>query len=221
MDNSTDIGAWNQLTSDLAHSPLAQQGPFGEAARRLSSYWEQQSNGNQATIPRSLLLPLGAALRTVIETGSIERAFLQLLPDVLKVSQSDFGFLAEVEYGTSGAPYFLSHAVVDVYKPNYGPHDIVSNLQFHNLNTLNGAVMTSRRPVLTNDPGRDPRSGGLPHGHARLKAYLGLPFLVDDELVGGAALGNKAGGYSDADISFLEPLCEIGGLMIAGYRETR
>ncbi|MCZ6773244.1 MAG: hypothetical protein O7G83_14875 [Proteobacteria bacterium] len=57
-----------------------------------------------------------------------------------------------------------------MYKPNYGPHDIVSNLQFHNLDTLNGAVMTSRRPVLSNEPKRDPRSGGLPPGHARLEA---------------------------------------------------
>ena len=33
--------------------------------------------------------------------------------------------------------------------------------------------MTGRRPVLTNDPPNDPRSGGLPFGHAGTQGILG------------------------------------------------
>ena len=170
---------------------------------------------------------LARALWCYTQTKSIERAFVQLLPDALSISGSRFGFLAEVEYGASGAPYFLSHAVVDVYKPDFGPEDIVSGLQFHNLDTLNGAVMTSGSPVLTNEPDRDPRRGGLPPGHAPLKSYLGLPFLVPDgardsehALVGGAALANRPGGYSEADIALLQPLCDVAALMIAAHRQS-
>ena len=60
--------------------------------------------------------------------------------------------------------------------------------------------MTGQRPVLTNDPPNDPRSGGLPFGHAGLEAFLGLPFLVDDNLVGATSLGDRPGGYSEREV---------------------
>lgn len=78
--------------------------------------------------------------------------------------------------------------------------------------------MTGRRPVLTNDPPNDPRSGGLPFGHAGLESFLGLPFLVDNDLVGATSLGDRPGGYSEREIELLTPLCEIGGLLIAAHR---
>ena len=78
--------------------------------------------------------------------------------------------------------------------------------------------MTGQRPVLTNDPPNDPRSGGLPFGHAGLKAFLGLPFLVDDDLVGATSLGDRPSGYSERQVQLLAPLCEIGGLLIATHR---
>ena len=161
---------------------------------------------------------LAIALKTCATSRSVEAAFVQLLPPVLSFSGSAFGFLAEVEFGAAGAPYFQSHAVTDVYKPGFGPHDIVSRLQFHNLQTLNGAVLTSREPVLSNDPANDPRAGGLPFGHAPLRSYLGLPFVVDGDLVGGVALANCPQGYSEADIDRLAPLTEVAGRIIAGYR---
>ena len=62
---------------------------------------------------------------------------------------------------------------------------------------------------------------GMPPDHARLQAFLGLPFLVDGDLVGGVALANRADGYSEREVVLLSPLCEIGGLMIAGYRNPQ
>ena len=151
-------------------------------------------------------------------TESVTKAFVHLLPEVLHISESPFGFLAEVRYSAVNKPYLYSHAVTDIYKPGFGLYDIVTELQFHNLDTLNGAIMTGRRPVLTNDPPNDPRSGGLPFGHAGLKTFLGLPFLVDDDLVGATSLGDRPGGYSERQVELLAPLCEIGGLLIATDR---
>ena len=166
----------------------------------------------------ALLAALAQALATCDNANKIEPAFVQLLPEVLRISGSRFGFLAEVCYNPAGAPYLKSHAVIDVYKPNFGPNDIVSGLQFHNLETLNGAILTSRQPVVANDPSTDPRSGGLPFGHAQLDAFLGLPFLLDGDLVGAAALANRPGGYSTTQVQLLAPLCEVGALLIASCR---
>ena len=131
----------------LRDEPLFRRGPFERALRLLAL----NADGNPLisdALPR--------ALGRYAETRSSERAFVQRLPDLLSFSCSRFGFLAEVCYNSSGAPYFLSHAVVDVYKPGFGLEDIVSGLRFHNLDTLNGAALTSAKPVLTNNPDRDP-----------------------------------------------------------------
>ena len=189
---------------------------FHRAVSRLEAL---RAEGGSIAV--DLLSALARALTTCGATQDVERPFVQLLPEVLRISESQFGFLAEVCYSPAGDPYLKSHAVTDIYKPDFGPRDIVSGLQFYNLETLNGAIMTGRQPVVSNDPNRDPRSGGLPFGHARLKAFLGLPFLVDGELVGATSLANRPGGYSETQVRLLAPLCEIGGLLIATCRNVQ
>ena len=191
---------------------------FRKAVSCLESLWKERVASQNDEASAALLSTLARALTVYTRTESITQAFVHLLPEVLRISESPFGFLAEVRYSAMNKPYLYSHAVTDIYKPGFGLYDIVTELQFHNLDTLNGAIMTGRRPVLTNDPPNDPRSGGLPFGHAGLKAFLGMPFLVDDDLVGATSLGNRPGGYSEREVELLAPLCEIGGLIIATDR---
>ncbi len=191
---------------------------FQEAVSHLESLWMERVTNQKDNASAALLSALAQSLTVYSTSESVTQAFVQLLPEVLRVSQSPFGFLAEIRYSAPNKPYLYSHAVTDIYKPGFGLYDIVTELQFHNLDTLNGAIMIGRRPVLTNDPPNDPRSGGLPFGHAGLKAFLGLPFLVDDDLVGATSLGDRPGGYSEREVELLTPLCEIGGLLIATHR---
>ncbi len=191
---------------------------FQTTVSRLERFWDERVRNQEDEASAALLAALAQALTVYSTTKSVTKAFVRLLPAVLRVSQSPFGFLAEVRYSAMNKPYLYSHAVTDIYKPGFGLYDIVTDLQFHNLDTLNGAIMTGRHPVLTNDPPNDPRSGGLPFGHAGLEAFLGLPFLVDDDLVGATSLGDRPGGYSQREVELLTPLCEIGGLLIAADR---
>lgn len=211
---------WRNLIENLNATAEDRGDPFfRKAVSRLESLWEERVTNPEEDASAALLSALAQALTVYSTTTSVTKAFVHLLPEVLRVSQSPFGFLAEVRYSAMNKPYLYSHAVTDIYKPGFGLYDIVTDLQFHNLDTLNGAIMTGRRPVLTNDPPNDPRSGGLPFGHAGLEAFLGLPFLVDDDLVGATSLGDRAGGYSEREVELLAPLCEIGGLMIATDRD--
>lgn len=160
-----------------------------------------------------------SGLDTFARSGDVETACVAMLPGILAATDTPFGVLAEVVYDRRGVPHLQSHATTNIYKPGYTRHDILTNLQFYNLDTLNGAVMLEKKPVFTNDPENDPRSGGVPIGHAPMTAYLGLPFLVqDDTLVGALLLGNKPGGYTDADIRRLAPYCEIMSWMIEAVR---
>lgn len=210
---------WGNLIESLNTTDDNCGNPFlQKAVSRLESLWKDRVTNQNDEASAVLLFALAQALMVYTTTESVTKAFVHLLPEVLRVSQSPFGFLAEVRYSAPNRPYLYSHAVTDIYKPDFGLHDIVTDLQFHNLDTLNGAIMTGRRPVLTNDPPNDPRSGGLPFGHAGLEAFLGLPFLVDGDLVGATSLGDRPGGYSKREVELLVPLCEIGGLLIATDR---
>jgi GAF domain-containing protein len=210
---------WGNLIENLNAAADDRGDPFFQkAVLRLESLWKERVASQKDEVSAALLSALAQALMVYSTTESVTKAFVHLLPEVLRISQSPFGFLAEVRYSAMNKPYLYSHAVTDIYKPGFGLYDIVTELQFHNLDTLNGAIMTGRRPVLTNDPPNDPRSGGLPFGHAGLKAFLGLPFLVDNDLVGATSLGNRPGGYSEREVELLAPLCEIGGLLIATHR---
>ena len=210
---------WGSLIEN-ANTVAADRGNpfFRKAASLLESFWDERVTNQKDEASAALLSALAQSLTVFATTESVTKAFVHLLPEVLRLSQSPFGFLAEVRYSTVNKPYLYSHAVTDIYKPGFGLYDIVTDLQFHNLDTLNGAIMTGRCPVLTNDPPNDPRSGGLPFGHAGLEAFLGLPFLVDNDLVGATSLGDRPGGYSDREVDLLTPLCEIGGLLIATHR---
>ena len=210
---------WENLIENLSVTGDDRGDPFfRKAVSRLESFWEERATNQNDESSATLLSALAQALTVYATTESVTKAFVQLLPEILRVSQSPFGFLAEVRYSAPNRPYLYSHAVTDIYKPGFGLYDIVTDLQFHNLDTLNGAIMTGQRPVLTNDPPNDPRSGGLPFGHAGLEAFLGLPFLVDGDLVGATSLGDRPGGYSEREVELLAPLCEIGGLLIAADR---
>ena len=210
---------WRDLIENLNATADDRGNPFFQkAVSRIESLWEERVTNQKNKASAALLSALAQSLTIYSTTKSVTKAFVQLLPEVLRISQSPFGFLAEVRYSAMNKPYLYSHAVTDIYKPGFGLYDIVTELQFHNLDTLNGAIMTGRRPVLTNDPPNDPRSGGLPFGHAGLEAFLGLPFLADDDLVGATSLGNRPGGYSEQEVELLAPLCEIGGLLIAAHR---
>ena len=210
---------WGNLIENLNAAADDRGDPFFQkAVLRLESLWKERVASQNDEASAALLSALAQTLMIYSTTESVTKAFVHLLPEVLRISESPFGFLAEVRYSAVNKPYLYSHAVTDIYKPGFGLYDIVTELQFHNLDTLNGAIMTGRRPVLTNYPPNDPRSGGLPFGHAGLKAFLGMPFLVDDDLVGATSLGNRPGGYSEREVELLVPLCEIGGLIIATDR---
>ena len=94
-------------------------------------------------------------------------------------------------------------------------------LKFYNLDTLFGRVMTTSQPVISNNPSSDPRAGGIPEGHPPLNHFLGLPFFHNGKMTGMVGISNKPGGYSVADIDFLEPLTVTCSNLIQAYQQKQ
>ena len=130
---------------------------------------------------------LGAIIRQVqsrfiLAAPPIE-VFEPLLTDLLGSTGSEYGFIADLRVDPADGHRFLRMWVLtdiswdDATRQMVRAHrDGSKPLEFHNLQTLFGAAVTTGEIVIANDPGNDPRSGcGLPPGHPPMRSFLGVP----------------------------------------------
>lgn len=156
--------------------------------------------------------------------GGAERkaASEQMLGILLQLTASSYGFVGEIRNDADGQRYIKIHALTDIAwdaKTRQLYEDSQSSgFEFHNLDTLFGAVVRTEQAVISNSPAEDPSSGGLPAGHPPLNAFLGIPLFSGKSLIGVIGLANRAGGYDEEIVDFLEPLTGACGAVMAAIQ---
>ena len=173
----------------------------------------------------SLLQALTEAQLEFIRGSDAHHLFDKLLAVLLELTESEYGFIGEVFRDAQGAPYVRTHAIThiawtDELRELYA-RSAAQGMEFRNLETLFGRVLTTGEPVVANEPGTDPRAGGLPAGHPPLNAFLGLPLKSGDELVGQVGIANRPGGYGPEIIEFLQPFVATCCSIILGWRNRQ
>lgn len=151
--------------------------------------------------------------------------FEELLNELLELTKSEYGFVGEILYDSKEQPYLKTFALTniawnDTTRAFYEKYS-KDGLEFHNLKTLFGHVLTTQEPVISNDPANDPRRGGLPQGHPSLNAFLGLPFHAADVFVGMIGIANRPGGYDQNVVEFLQPYLATCASIIQAYRNDK
>ncbi|MBI2992855.1 MAG: PAS domain S-box protein [Gammaproteobacteria bacterium] len=151
--------------------------------------------------------------------------FQELLDQIITLTQSEFGFIGEIFMDEKGAPLLKTYALTDISwnEKTRAFYNRMKNenMEFHDLKTLFGAVITSHEPVISNDPGNDPRAGGPLPGHPPLKSFLGLPFNHGSEILGMVGIANRPGGYDEAIIRQLEAITSASAGIISHWRSER
>ena len=173
---------------------------------------------------------LGAIIRQVqsrfiLAAPPIE-VFDPLLTDLLGFTGSEYGFIADLRVDPADGHRFLRMWVLTDISWNEATRAMVRShrdgskpLEFHNLRTLFGAAVTSGETVIANDPQNDARSGsGLPPGHPPMRSFLGVPLFHGGAMVGMVGLSNRAGGYDQLLLEFLEPLFASVAAIIGAVR---
>jgi signal transduction histidine kinase len=158
----------------------------------------------------------------LVTRGDYRALFARLLTLMLEETQSEYGFIAEILRDPEGKPYLRSFALTNIawtdeLRTIYDAN-ILKGLEFRNLHTLFGEVMTSEQPVLTNEAPSHPKAAGVPPGHPPLRAFLGVPYRVHGELVGMVAIANRPNGYDQGHIEFLQPLLTTCGIITYAWR---
>jgi len=197
-------------------SPTTRAVPQRVAGRR------QAQKSEQAT--QRLLRAVTQAQSLYIDEAKPEQVFSSLLQELLDLTGSEYGFIGEVCWTAERVPFLRTHAITDIAWKEEAKALLARsapNLEFHNLKTLFGHVMTSGRPVIANDPAHDPRAGELPPGHPPMHAFLGLPFYRGELLTGMVGVANRRGGYDETVVAYLAPFLATCAQLLEGCRHRR
>ena len=171
-----------------------------------------------------LLSGMTAAQVKFIDGAKPSDVFEDLLGQLLRLTKSEYGFIGDILTKADGSPYLKTQAITNIswnvdtrkfYEANK-----VLGMEFYNLKTLFGRVITEKRSLISNDPYSDPRRGGLPPGHPEMRCFLGIPVMKNGAMLGMLAVANRKGGY-DADlIEFLGPFTRTCATILTAHRAT-
>ena len=186
---------------------------------------EQKRNEDSINQNNVMLSTVSQALSDFISSTSPVNPFDTLLSQLLHLTQSDYGFIGEVLIDELGNPYLKSHSLTNIAwdeaTRNFYAQHAGTGLEFRNLSTLFGRVMTTGKPIISNNPMNDPRSGGLPPGHPALNAFLGLPIYSGDQLIGMLGIANRPGGYHEDLMDYLSLFTSTCSNLILAFRSER
>ncbi len=150
------------------------------------------------------------------------QVFDSLLNNLLQMTHSKYGFIGEVLYQEDGSPYLKSYAITNIAWSEetraFYDENSPKGMVFYNLKSLFGEVILSGKAMIANNPTQHPKRAGIPDGHPPLNAFLGLPFFYGGKLIGMVGLANRAEGYDDELVDFLEPILGSCANMINSLR---
>ena len=203
--------------------------PITDQSGKLIGYLSVQSDisdrkRSEAALLREhwLLETVSVCLSKSFSTDDPRIAFEDLLARLLALTSSEYGFIGEVCFKESGEPWLRTLALSDI-SWNKATHQLYKDsaakgFEFRNLKTLFGEALVTGRPVISNSPSMSERRGGIPEGHPPLKQFLALPVIRDNSLAGLIGIANCPDGYSEADVTFLQPLVTAIGQLIDAHR---
>lgn len=161
-------------------------------------------------------------LTDYIGQGDFKDISENLLLELLDITNCEYGFMGEVLYDDSGNCYLKTHAISNIAwdeeSQKFYDESSPNGMEFRNLKTLFGQVLTTKKTVISNSPITDNRAGGLPEGHPALNSFLGVPIYYGDVFIGMYGLANRKGGFDEALIEFLEPYNISYGVIINARR---
>ncbi|WP_456405912.1 GAF domain-containing protein [Thiolapillus sp.] len=184
---------------------------------------------NTQTLPpiseKDLLEAITTVLSHYICETNPQVLFNGLLEALLDITDSEYGFIGEVFHDDQDQPYVKCYATTNIawnadtralYEENRQ-----KGMVFSKLDTLYGSVLKTGQLVISNDPGNDPRSGGLPKGHPPLNTFMGLPFYGGGQLLGMVGIANRRPAYDKTLADALHPFLVSCGNLIQAYRNNR
>jgi len=172
-----------------------------------------------------LLDSISSAQTTFINHAGLTATFNHTLEGLLKLTESEYGFIGEIIHGQNTQRSLKTHAVAHMARNEatqrfFDKHKGTS-IEFSKLESLYGSVITSGETVISNHPANDLRYAGIPGDHPLLECFLGIPIFSGNELVGIIGLANRNQGYHKEIAASLSPIATTCANLITAHRMNR
>ncbi|BBP42918.1 PAS domain S-box protein [Thiosulfativibrio zosterae] len=179
------------------------------------------------TVTRNLLL---GALKKATETfvtdiSNQSMVWKDLLESVLKITDSEYGFIGEVVRNEDNKRCLKLWTLTDLSWDD-ASDELFKKLQSQNMllcgsENMIGKVVYEEKMIISNDMQTDPRGGHTPHGHPPLFRYMGVPIFRGKEMIGMYGIANAKQDYTPELAEFLEPFNSTCGVMINSLRQEQ
>ncbi|OGW42597.1 MAG: hypothetical protein A2132_07435, partial [Nitrospirae bacterium RBG_16_43_11] len=162
--------------------------------------WESSVNASLADLSRMLLSE---------ESMTIDEISCQVLELARRLTGSELGYVGYIDPDTGFmiSPTLTRNIWAQCNVPN-------KSIIFEKFTGLWGWVLNNKIPLMTNTPGDDPRSSGVPEGHVPIQRFLSVPSLMGEKLVGQISLANPNRDYTTYDSKLLEQMADLYAIAI-------
>jgi PAS domain S-box-containing protein len=158
----------------------------------------------QAEAQQELLSAISDVQKACISDLRADEMFAKLLARLQILTRSPSGIVGEAEFPGDAPPSLRIHAHTIATAPGAAPDRQDKTLQRY----LN-RIFTTGQPVLVNDS-----------SHSSFQAFLGLPLLDGDKVIGAVAVAGRPEGYHASLIDYLNPFLQTCGQILRSYRNT-
>ncbi|UCH95980.1 MAG: PAS domain S-box protein [Candidatus Aminicenantes bacterium] len=145
----------------------------------------------------------------LLKSPSIHDISHRVLAQAKLITNSRFGFVGYIDpkTGCLVSPA-ISRDIWDKSQPADQP------IVFKKFSGLWGWVLKNKQTLLTNTPGKDPRSSGTPLGHLPISNFIGAPALIKNKLVGMVAVANNEDDYVEEDAVVIQQMAAVYALAL-------
>lgn len=187
------------------------------ARKQLEESFEQNNRliewGNERLQQQHLSKILNHTQSLFITSEDESKAFDYLLENIISLTESQFGFIAEV--ANAEEKHFqlnmLSLTNISWDKESQSRYNRLKTegMTFTNPNTLFGVAVNTNKVIISNNPAGDMRAGGTPKGHPPLTSFIGIPVFHNTRQVALLGLANRLNGYDDTHTDYLKPVVSL------------
>jgi len=158
---------------------------------------------------RQTLQALSSAVLAVTSHLSVEEVLQRIVSSARELTDADYAALGVPDDQGSFAQ-FVVDGVSDEQWRAIGP--------LPRQHGLLGVMLHEARPQRLDDIRADPRFWGWPAAHPELVAFLGVPILDGEAILGAIYLANKRGGFTDDDEALMAVLAAHAAIALTNAR---
>lgn len=174
------------------------------------------------SIEKQMLESISRIQQDFIRGANNYEMFSEFLNALLKLTDSEYGFIGEVLTNENNQRYLKTHAITDISwndeTSSWYQQNAPAGLEFTNLSTLFGKVIKEAKVLIANDAPHHAAAGGIPDGHPPLNRFIGIPFKKGEDMIGMIGLANRPEGYSDGLVEVLKPVIDTCTQLILANR---